>query len=86
MSQQVTSFTWQDLKNFPYGMSQHFIQRAASENRPLHALMQAGGGLNHTAMAGAQPKLLQLARGFGILKAEIKGNSSCISEFSSLLC
>ena len=67
-------------------MSQNFIQRVASENRPLHALMQAGGGLNHTAMAGAQPKLLQLARGFVILKAEIMGNSSCVSEFSSLLC
>jgi len=56
-------------------MSQNFIQRVASENRSLHALMQ-GGGLNYTAMAGAQPKLLQLARGFVILKAEIKGNSS----------
>ena len=38
-----------------------------------------------TRMAGAQPKLLQLARGLVILKAEIKGNSSCVSEFSSLL-
>ena len=66
-------------------MSQNFIQRVASENRPLHALM-LGGGLNYTAMAGAQPKLLQLARGFVILKAEIKDNSSCVSEFSSLLC
>ena len=66
-------------------MSQNFIQRVASENRPLHALMQQGG-LNYTAMAGAQPKLLQLARGFVILKAEIKDNSSCVSEFSSLLC
>ncbi len=67
-------------------MSQNFIQRVASENRPLHALMQGGGGLIYTAMAGAQPKLLKLARGFVILKAEIKGNSSCISEFSCLLC
>jgi len=66
-------------------MSQNFIQRVASENRPLHALMH-GGGLIYTAMAGAQPKLLQLARGFVILKAEIKGNSSCVSGFSSLLC
>jgi hypothetical protein len=66
-------------------MSQSFIQRLASENRPLHALLQ-GGGLNYTAMAGAQPKLLQLVHGLVILKAEIKGNSSCVSEFSSLLC
>ena len=57
-------------------MSQNFIQRVASENRPLHAQMQ--GGLIYTAMAGAQPKLLQLARGFVILKAEIKGNNFCV--------
>ena len=25
MSQHVTSFPWKDLKNFPLGMSQHFI-------------------------------------------------------------
>ena len=64
-------------------MSQNFIQRVASKNRLLHALM-LGGALNYTAMAGAQPKLLQLARRFVILKAEIKGNSSCVSD--SVLC
>jgi hypothetical protein len=25
MSQHVTSFSWKDFKNFPFGMSQHFI-------------------------------------------------------------
>ena len=42
--------------------------------------------LNHTAMVSARRKTLGLARGLVLLKAEIKGNSSCVSEFSSLLC
>jgi hypothetical protein len=65
-------------------MSQNFIQRVASENCPLHALMQRGG-LNYIAMAGALPKLPQLERDFVNLKAEIKGNSSCVSDFCSSL-
>ena len=66
-------------------MSQNFIQRVASENRPLHALMQGGGGLICTAMAGAQPKTLGLARGLVRPRAKLKTDSSYVSEFHSEL-
>ncbi len=66
-------------------MSQNFIQRVASENRPLHALMQGGGGLNYTAMAGAQPKTLGLAHGLVRPRAKLKTDSLYVSEFHSEL-
>ena len=67
-------------------MSQNFIQRVASENRPLHALLQGGGGLIYTAMAGAQPKTLGLARGLVRPRAKLKTDSLYVSKFHSARC